>query len=526
MSTTNSRVICSKCKKKNLSSWTYEGKNFTKCMTSGCDNKQTNSSESFISNINLDFRFPETSYRGISSKTCEFLGIKIAEIGENLIVSYDHNNLDGSFSLKRRYPGKVFDWKNKIPETSMFALDKCVDFNLPLIITEGNEDCATLWDLGYQAASLLSAGTEKSDIELSIDYINNFNEVWLCIEQDKAGKRVCENLKHLLAHKSLRQIDLSPRKDANEWIRDDILDLYPNRDTLKNKILDSNEIVPNGIIFGYQLDRTMYREVPPPAFDFFCKGLNDSLHGLERGCIYALYAGSTTGKSTWLRHQAYFLREKYPDIKVAMMFFEESQRITPQALIALDNKIALGDLKRDPTILSEEKFNQSWDKLINNDKLMFIDKNFKKDAEHLVQYIKYLVKVKHYDVIIIDHISYIIGRTVASKQGERKDIDKLIYDLQDLATELNCVIIYASHITDKDGKDSWDTGKVPDLYSGRGSKVLTQAPDGIIALSRNNTDLFLCDLLKVHCLKARWDGKLGLTDELVYVHSTGRLVYK
>lgn len=531
MSKTLERKYCPNCFKRNLCSWEYEGRTITRCKTEGCNAReniqQDYTHSTFVSATTLDFQYPNTHYRGISPEICEKLDIKVANIGDTQLISYGHYNLDGSLDIKRRYPNKVFDWEpkgKKNEDKDMFGLHLCKDFTKPLIITEGNEDTATLWELGYQACSILSAGLEMANITKQLDYINQFPEIIICIENDIAGKKASANIKELLKHKLLKEVNLSPRKDANEWIRDDIEGLVPDRLELINRIESAKELVPEGVIFGNQLDKKEYRQKPPAGIRSFVPGLNDSMGGYEFGCIYSLLAGSSTGKSTFLRHEVLNFRENYPNLKLACLFLEESQLITPQMFIALDNNIPIGKLKRDPNILSETNFNKSWDKLVNTDKLMFVNKHFKKDAENLINYIRYLTQVKKYEIIVIDHISYIIGRTASSKQGERKDVDKLVYDLQDLAIETNCIILFAAHVTDNSAQDSWDTGKVPSMYSGRSSKVLAQAPDGVIILSRNNIDPFLCDSLQVHCGKARWDGKTGLVNQFIYIHDTGRLI--
>lgn len=532
---TLNREFCTSCGKKNLCTFKgTKGNIYTQCKTLKCNNSKAMHTESGVVDMKtgiwsdikvtkipyddtqeIVFTTPEF-YRGLTRETCEQVGITIGELNGREVVQYEHKNLNGTSSFKLRWPDKKFQWKPELPDTNMYCLSLCTDFTKPLIITEGNEDCASLRQLGYQACSLHSGETVLKNLKSDKEYINKFSEIWLCIENDHVGAPAKEILKRELAGKVIREIDLDTYKDANEALTSD-------KAFLENALRTPVELVPKGIVFGNQLDRTKYRIKPEPGFKSFVPGINESMNGYERGCLYALLAGSTTGKSTFLRHEMLNFRLEVPDCKVACLFFEESQIITPQSIIALHNGIPLGKLKRDPEILPEAEFNKSWDQLVNTDKLMFPDKDFKKDAEGLLQNIEYLVRVKKFDVIIIDHISYIIGRTTSSKQGERKDIDKLIYDLQDLTVNLNCVIIFACHVTDSSAQDSWDTGKVPSLYTGRGSRVLAQAPDGVIALSRNTNDETLCDVLNVHCQKARWDGKVGLIQKLFYISETGRL---
>jgi twinkle protein len=523
------RQVCHKCNKRNLCTYLDKFNNKqTRCMTEGCSStnnignitKEVSNSQ-FIDSIDLEFKDFTEPYRDISPETCKKLGIQHAVIGDKTIIRYEHKNSDGTVSYKLRYPNKVFEWKPKAENTNMFALDKCVDFTKPLIITEGNEDCATLWDLGFQACSLLCAGSEYNDLELDIDKINKFESIYLCIEQDKAGKKATKNIKEILKHKLLFEVDLNPRKDANDWIKED-----PDRNELVNRINNATEVVPNGIVFGMNLNKEVLWEDPPLAIPFPWPGLNETMTGLEYGQLYGIFGGSSIGKSSVLRELVYYFRTSRPELKIANIFLEENQRITPLVYLALAKNIPLGKLKRDKSLIDPIEREELYNTILNTENLMFIDEKYDRDSETLLKTIEYLASVKKYDIILLDHISYIIGRSKIGKNGERRDIDELLYALQDKARNLNIIIIFACHLSDPSQPPGWDEGRVPGLYNGRGSRVLAQVPDGIIGISRNMIDKGSCDILGLHNLKNRWDGTLGKIQELVYISATGRLVIK
>lgn len=212
-------------------------------------------------------------------------------------------------------------------------------------------------------------------------------------------------------------------------------------------------------------------------------------------------------------------------LKVASLFYEEGEMITPLRYVALKNKVPVGKLRRDRRLLSNEQWEESKE-FFNTDRLAFLSKKAKRTSEYLLQYITYLVKVKKFDMIIVDHISYIIGRSGVSKHGERRDIDELVYSLQELTQKLECITIIVSHVVEPEGNKNLDDGVIPSLYSGRGSKVLAQVPDGIIAASRNMNNEFSQSVIDLHCKKNRWGGKLGKMDSLIFYDQTGWLELK
>lgn len=535
MGKTIKRESCNSCNSKdNLCTFLGDnGSEYQKCVTPNCTESNVK-----ISNFgdldlaweprvdfdksdvqkHLDLRKQTKSYRGIGPDICNMLGIREAEEDETFLTQYVHTNLDGTIDIKYRWPDKKFSWCNpKSESTSMFALDKCTDFSKPLCITEGNEDCASLWEIGYQACSLFSAGAEDKNVKQDLEYINKFSSIIICVDNDLAGQAVTKNLLNLLQHKQVFIMDFAPYKDANEYLINDREGLISKR---------SVEVIPSGLVQGNQLNfdklkNQVVRSIPLPW-----PGLDKGLNGLEYGCLYLFLAGTSTGKSTVLRELAYWYRNNLPNLKIANFFFEENEDVTPLAYLALELNVPLGTLRREIKDIDQDMYNQAVKKLIDTDKLMFINKDFNKNINNLLTTIEYLVKIKKYELIIIDHISYIIGRTGTSKNGERIDIDNFLYKLQDITQRLGCIIVAVSHINESNGTKRWDEGEIPNIYSGRGSKALAQVPDGIIGLARNITNEYEKSVLSLYNLKNRWHSNTGKTDELIYIEKTGRLIIK
>ncbi len=535
MSKTLKREYCPSCSKNNLCTFeTDDGAEIQQCKTPDCENNKakrldinidinTQSPQRFenleVESLLLDLFPQKTEYRGISPVVCNALGIREAIGNEDFLAQYIHTNLDGSIDIKRRYKDKKFLWESgKGHTTTLFALDKCKEHTKPLYITEGNEDCASIWELGYQACSLLSGTDYGESFRNSLDYINKFSSIILAIEHDIIGKSVKKALKKDLQHKQLFEVDFGSFKDANEV-------LVTDREFLKQRLSYPTEIFPSGLIQGDQIDyiglkNKIVRSIPVPW-----PGLNSGMNGLEYGCLYMFLAGTTTGKSTVLRELAYWYRKQLPELRIGNFFFEENEDVTPLAYHALELNIPLGTLRREISTISDESYEQAR-KITDTSNLMFIDKKFDRNIDNLLKQIEYLVQVKKFDLIIIDHISYIIGRTGTSRHGERVDIDKFIYALQDLTQRLGCIIVAVSHVNESDSSKRWDQGEVPNIYSGRGSRALSQVPDGIIGLARNITNEYEKSVLSLYNLKNRWHAQTGKTDELIYIEKTGRLIIK
>lgn len=534
MASTLERTYCPTCNKKNLCHYlTENGFPRATCKTAGCTQDGLEplpqkvgvpvKDTSFVQNI--EFKSIDYLYRGISPETCDLLGIQVAVFNDQMVYRYKHKDLDGTAKYKIRWytvegEKKKFTWEDGQAE-DMFALHLCTDFTKPLYITEGNEDTASLWEIGKQACSVLSSGNEVNNVNSSLEYLNKFPEIILCIDNDKAGKIVTKNILKLLQHKLVKVVDFSPFKDANECLL-----AGSNVFTLQMCIDGAKEITPSGMVQGNQLDFNKLKHQTIKAIPLPWPKLQEAMQGLEYGCLYLFLAGTSTGKSTVLRELAYYYYNTIPYLKIANFFFEENEQVTPLAYLALHLNTPLGELRRSIDDLNEVRYQTAVKEVLDNDRLMFINRDFSKNIDNLLKNIEYLVSVKGYNLIIIDHISYIIGRTGTSKNGERIDIDNFIYKLQDIGQRLGCIILAVSHVNESDSKTRWDQGQAPNIYSGRGSRALAQVPDGIIGLARNIENEYSKSVLSLYNLKNRWFGQTGKVDELIYVDKTGRLILK
>ena len=472
----------------------------------------------------LDGNYHDLYSRGISSTTTHQCNYKTGFLGNNEVqiaewITKDGENIQGQ---KVRTLDKKFFWIRRPDPLFMYNLyNSNHDYSKPIIITEGEIDCLSCQEVGFQACSLIDGcSSARRDIERDLPELLKYSEIILFFDNDEPGQKAFQECKDLIPVEKLRFIDeYYGFKDANEMLlaRKDKQLLI---DVLNTRVVEQT---PPGLLYGNQIDveslkNTSIKSIPLPWPE-----LNESMNGIEYGCLYLFLAGTSVGKSSVLREMVYYYRNNFPNLKIANFFLEENEEVTPLAYVALHNNIPLGELRRSRGLLSDEKWNEAKDSLLNTENLLFINKSFKKDTETMLDMIRYLVTVKKFDLIIIDHISYLIGRSGVSSHGERKDVDTFLYQLQDLVQSLGCIVVAVSHVNESDSGKRWDQGEVPHLYSGRSSRVLAQVPDGIVGLARSMTNKLTCDELKLYNLKNRWFSKLGACDTLDYISTSGRL---
>lgn len=456
----------------------------------------------------------ESLKRQLSLEVCSNLRILSGTFCDKEVTIYEYDK-----GVKVRIiDSKEFFWHSgKESECQMLGLDKAIDYNKPIIITEGEEDAASCWEVGYQACSLKSgAGSVEKSIKHDIETLSKYKQVWLCLDNDTPGIEATKKALELLPNAKV--INLNYFKDANEALMTKEL----------NTLLDTqiNDYVPEGLITFDQvdLDDLQNEQIEYLPITWLPKTNQYLQGGLEYGTLNLLFAGVGSGKTTLMAWLGYHLYMTHPNIKIANLLYEENEKTAPLRYIAMHYKLPVGKLRKDKTLLSTAEWKDAKRLFQQNDRLLFLGKECKRTSQGLFEYLDYIVNVKGCRIILLDHISYLIGRSGVSKHGERRDIDELLYKLQDFTITNHCIIIAVSHVTAKKEGKNFDEGEIPSVYSGRGSGALAQIPDVVIALARNSRDKYNSSYLKMFLVKNRWGGTVGETDTLIYNDDTGEFI--
>jgi len=138
--------------------------------------------------------------------------------------------------------------------------------------------------------------------------------------------------------------------------------------------------------------------------------------------------------------------------------------------------------------------------------------------------IKYLAKAQDCKIILLDHISILVG-LVSRKTSEREAIDDVMHHLRAIIEETGVLIIAISHLRKiSEGKGHEEGGRVQ-LVQFRGSGSIAQLSNIAIALEGNRQAETEQErnLTTVRVLKNRFSGEQGVAGYLTYDGRTGRL---
>lgn len=454
----------------------------------------------------------ELTNRGISKETCEYYDYRVE--GKYHIMNYP--NGDQKIRLGDGKDKKIFWTKNR-EKTWFFGQDLTFDFNKELIICEGEIDCMSLYQVNptLQTMSVRDgAGSLLKQIIENKDWLELFSSIVILLDNDKAGN---EEYKKVLEYSPLKlKFAIVPQgEDPNSLL------MSGRTEELLQIIKDADYPRPNGLVTGSEIDFDTLMEDEPEGLQTPFPIFNSIVGGIHQGRLYVVGGGTGTGKSTFLRELCYYLIVNNPGIKIANLFLEEKQKTTVKAYVAMDNNIPLHKLSKDKSLLSPKHYQLSRDRF-GVDNLMFTSASFELNSKELFKQLDYLALCKKYDIIILDHISMVAGTSNVSKNGERRDIDDLMYKMVSIITKTNTTVLAAVHLTDPPVGKDYEEGRIVKMSDFRGSGAIKQTADVCIGLERNMMNEEKQSALQVRILKNRVSARLGAADVLYYINSLGR----
>ena len=387
-----------------------------------------------------------------------------------------------------------------------------------LVITEGELDAMAVQSAWYKryktfypVVSLRSASSIKDLIEAR-EWIRNFEEVILWLDNDDAGKEAMKEAARIIGYDKIK-VAKSSEKDASDlWIKDP--------DQVLKTIYDAVDYTPAGILTKNELWEQLekYNELESVPYPPFMDGLNDKLKGMRFGEITLWTSGTGSGKSTLLREIGVHLLESTKD-KIGIISLEESPAETARKMAGM--AINRNSAKEE---ISIEDLKVGFDTVFGDDRVMVLDHQGSISDGSIMGFLEYMC-LSGCKYLFVDHITILASEGAEGLTGNEA-IDKIMNDLLRLVKKYEVWIGLISHLrkTDNKGK-SFEEGKLPSMDDIRGSGSIKQISMDIIAFARNvgaSTEEER-NTIKTKVLKCRYTGLTGPSGNLFYNFDTGRL---
>ena len=452
--------------------------------------------------------------RKINEQTVRHWGYTCGEMnGKAVQIANYYNRHRQVVAQKIRFPNKEFLAIGDFKQSPLYGMHLWRDGGKMCTVVEGELDALSLSQCFQNKWAVVSvrsgAAGAKKDIKRAIDWLEQFETVVFMFDQDEVGQRAARECSSLLSPSKAKIAHL-PLKDASEMLQ------AGRSKELIDAVWDAKVHRPDGIISGAELWETITSNENVESVPYPYDGINDKTHGIRKGEIVTICAGSGIGKSQLVREIAHHLLKQ--EQTIGYIALEESVRRTALGLISLElNKpVHLGNSDVTDNDLWEA-FNNS----VGNGKVFFYDHFGSSDEDNLLSRIRYFGVALGCKYIILDHLSIVVSGLEGG--DERRIIDNTMTKIRTLVEELGIGMILVSHLKRPNSDKGHEDGLRTSLAQLRGSAGIGQLSDIVIGLERNQQSQETSDLSTVRILKNRWTGETGICCQLQYSKETGRM---
>jgi twinkle protein len=462
------------------------------------------------------------SDRGISQETCRFFGVESVRDSTGQITKhiYPYHDAEGAHIANkvRQVQTKGFNAEGTLPQATLFGQKHFQQAGKFITLCEGEVDAMSAYELMGSKWPVVSikngAQSALKDVKAQYDYLNKFETIVLCFDNDEHGKKAANAVAQLFEPNRCKIMDME-YKDANEYLK------HNKREEFNRAWWNAKQYTPAGIFNLADITDRMYAENNRETVLYPYQGLNDKLFGIRTGELVTLTAGTGAGKSSLMRELMYHLLTQTTH-NVGVFSLEENITQTAFHLMSVEanDRIYIDEIRKNYTM---EQLKALEDKTIGTRRFFAFDHFGSMTTDEILSRVRYMVKALDCKFILIDHLSILVSGLEGA--DERRNIDQLMTKLRSLVEETQCAMLLVSHLRRASGDRGQEEGKEISLNHLRGSHSIAQISDAVIALERDQQakDETQANTTTVRVLKNRYAGETGVATYLLYDKKSGRM---
>lgn len=453
--------------------------------------------------------------RGITSHTCLTYGVRQT----NDKHYYPYYDADGTMvAIKvRSVEDKQFSIAGDFKNAMLFGQNLFNKGGRYLTIVEGELDALAAYQMSgskYPVVSIRNgAQAALKDCQAQYEWIDSFENVVLCFDDDEPGRKASQAVAELFGGKVKVMKHKKGYKDACDYL------MHGDSKEFIDAFWAAEGYVPDGIIQGATLWDTVSQPIEKADCDYPYDALNRLTYGIRKGELVMVTAGSGLGKSQFLREIVWHILNKTED-NIGLMFLEEGVRKTARSLmsLAVNRPIHLPEVE-----ITETELRDAFDRTLGTNRLYLFDHFGSSSLDNIVNRVRYMAKGLNCGYVLVDHVSIIVSS--GDVGDERKALDAIMTRLRMLVQETGISLICVSHLKRPESKGHED-GASTSLSQLRGSGSIAQLSDIVIGLERNAQaeDMIERNTTHVRVLKNRYAGFTGTAGNLLYNQHTGRML--
>ena len=470
-------------------------------------------------------KFLPLTDRKISQATAQKYGVKAVQNLQGEVIKHLYPYYNGhelAATKCRNSVTKDFYVNGSYNDTGLFG-QQLFKSGKYVTITEGECDAMAAYELlgSKWAVVSIKRGAQGAvrDIKESLEFFDDFENVIVAFDNDKAGKDAAVKVARLFKPGKARILTLpNGFKDHNDMLRDN-----KHKDFVE-AWWASKVYTPSGVINVTEQREKFHNREKKPSIPYPYEGLNKKLYGLRQGELVTLTGGTGLGKSSVTREIEHWLVKKTTD-NVGIIALEEDWRRTIDGILSIEANARLYiDQEREK--FSKEELDKMFDMLYDGDNKnrVWVHSHFgTNDIDDIFTKLRFMIIGCDCKWVVVDHLHMLVS--AVHEGDERRAIDTIMTRLRSLVEETGAGIILVSHLRRVDGNKGHENGIEVSLSHLRGSNSIGQLSDCVIALERNQQadDPDEARTTRLRVLKSRYTGDVGLAARVIYDAETGRL---
>ena len=463
----------------------------------------------------IKYEIKHLKQRKIDEDTCKKWDYGVGKFNGQACHVANYRDSEGNVvAQKLRFRDKSFVWLGETTKVGLYGSHLWRNEGKMVVVTEGELDALSVnqaFGLKYPCVSIPNGcKSAKRLIAKNIDWLETFETVVLCFDQDEQGRSAAKEAAEVLSPGKVKIVTSLGFKDANEAL------MNGNSKAIVDGIYGAKTYRPDGVVDGADCWDLISAEQNIKSVSYPWAGLNEKLFGMRGGELVTLTAGTGVGKSSVARELAYHLMGVGE--KVGYIALEESIRKTSECLMGIH--MAKPPHLWDESITLEMK-REAFENTVGSGKCVMYDHWGSIDPSNLLNQVRYMARAMDCKFIFIDHLSIVVS--ALSEGDERRMIDNTMTKLRSLIEETGVHLCLISHLRRPEGR-SHEEGGSTSLAQLRGSHAIAQLSDAVIGCERNQQDDTNANHLTLRVLKNRYAGDTGESCTLEYNRDNGRLL--
>ena len=468
------------------------------------------------------FIFSAIPDRKLSLDTCKKYGVSVTKNGTMIDKHmYKYHDKDGNHlaSKFRRTSDKQFWSEGDLGKCGLFGQNIFGQTGKFVTVCEGEIDAMSAFELmgsKWPSVSIKNgAQSAVKNCQQSLEYLNKFDTIVLCFDNDKQGKDAAQAVAKLFEPNKCKIMDLE-LKDANEYLK------MGQREKFTQSWWSARTYTPAGIINLADLGRSLYDETHNETCPYPWSGMNDKTYGIRTGELVTFTSGAGMGKSSIMRELMYHIMHNTED-NIGVLAMEENTKQTAFNLMSVEANARLY-IKEIRDQYTQEQLDDWQAKTIDSGRFFAFDHFGSIDNDEILGRVRYMAKALNCKWVFLDHLSILVSGQ-EDNGDERKSIDILMTKLRSLVEETGIALMLVSHLRRPSGDNGHENGREVTLSHLRGSASIAHLSDAVIALERNQQadDPIEANTTSIRILKNRYTGDTGVACHLHYDGGTGRM---